>query len=348
MGYVVQLADIVRDKPTLLQILVNNRETDYPYHKRYDWIYLQNPYGKAIAWVIWDEKKGIPVGFTSAFPREMLVQGKKVMCWNCGDFSIEKPYRTLGIAVKLRKAAKLAIEAGEMPFLYAHPNNRMVHVHLRVGHQKIAHMKRYALPIRLSKYLPQNAIAKGIGGIIDPILSSMARLKFRKMGDYEILSRKDMNFSSSHTSLCHALNDIFPVIGLRDEVYLNWKFREHPILDFYLFNYYEAGKLVGYIIYSVQKQSANLAEVLALPDDGMWENMVSTFIWAMLKQAPEVKSISVVTQEFNPVVPVLEKMGFRFRDDATSSVIAYTGDSHLRPFVLDGKKWFMTVGDRDS
>ena len=137
MPYVVKEADLIQEKQRMLSLLTGNRERQgFDYDKRYDWLYLDNPSGKATAWIIWDEKSGDPAGFTAVFPRQILVNGNELTCWNCGDFSIEKAHRALGVAVQLRKEAKHNVDSGKIPFLYAHPNNKMVHIHMRARHKK--------------------------------------------------------------------------------------------------------------------------------------------------------------------------------------------------------------------
>ena len=43
-------------------------------------------------------------------------------------------YRAGGAAIALRRAARTAVDQGVRPFLYAHPNERMLQIHIRVGH----------------------------------------------------------------------------------------------------------------------------------------------------------------------------------------------------------------------
>ncbi|RMG67763.1 MAG: hypothetical protein D6715_03990 [Calditrichaeota bacterium] len=348
MSYTVTCADLNRDRAILLDILTQNREKDYPYERRYDWIYLDNPWGKAVAWLIWDDKKQRPVGITAAFPRKILVQGRELTCWNCGDFSIEKPYRTLGIAIKLRKAAREAVDRGEVPCLYAHPNNRMVHVHLKVGHRQIARMKRYALPLRPSKLVSGKSWRGVVSTLVDPPVATLLRLKFRRAGDFELHPPEQFSFSPDHTNLCWELSEHFPVVGLRDENYLTWKYIRHPVHRFYLFNYYQKDRLAGYIVFRLEDGTAAVSEAVTGPEKEAWKQMLSTFLWALLARFPAAKGVSVVTQEFNPLVETMLALGFKFRDDSTSAVIAHTADPDLQPLVLEGKNWFMTVGDRDS
>ncbi|RMF57187.1 MAG: hypothetical protein D6748_11700 [Calditrichaeota bacterium] len=347
MGYFVREADIHQEKDVLLNLLTANRDRkNYPYEKRYDWLYLNNPYGEAIAWIIEDDKNHTPVGFTAVYPRMMLVNNQEMLVWNCGDFSIDRRFRTLGIALKLRKAAKNCVEKGEVPFLYAHPNDRMVHIHLKAGHQKIALMKRYALLINIAKVLRDKPFGAGISKIINPVLKGGLRFKNRKLGEFEIQRAKDAIFDHRYREICEELSKKYAIIGLRDETYLKWKFSDHPVFNYSVFNYYQQNKLKGYIIYTIEGDTVYLIEIVATQE--FQKALLSTFIHTILTEYPEVYSVSTIQQEFNPVIPTLHEIGFRFRDDATSSVIAYTANPQLADFVFDGKQWFMNVGDRDA
>ena len=79
---------------------------------RFDWLYLRNPDGPAIVWLLRESENGAAVGFTAALPRRMSVQGRERICWIGSDFSVLPKYRTLGLAVKLRRAAKEGSGAG--------------------------------------------------------------------------------------------------------------------------------------------------------------------------------------------------------------------------------------------
>jgi GNAT superfamily N-acetyltransferase len=349
LGFIVKEADIDTEKEVLLRILEESRNTEnYSYDIRYDWLYKFNPFGKATAWIIWDEEKGIPAGFTAVYPRKMLVNGREYLCWNCGDFSVDKRYRSLGVAVKLRKEAKRYVDEGTIPFLYAHPNDRMVHVHLRAKHKKIGHMHRYAFPIRISNYLGSNSVGKLSGAIMDPLVQNLIRFAYRRTGDFENLDVQSVKFNESHSELCQEISRQLTIIGLRDETYLNWKYKNHPIVKYSLFNYYESNKLAGYIIYRVKDNVIYMFEIVSRTNVKMQENLLSTFINFCVTNCKNIKVISAVVFEFHPIVSVLNRERFKYRNDATSSVIAYCAEPKLKDFVEDGKNWYMTVGDRDS
>jgi hypothetical protein len=349
MAYIVKDADVHNDKKLLLDILLENREKkSFPYDQRYDWLYLKNPFGEATAWVIWDDENGTPAGFTAVYPRKMLVHGNEYLCWNCGDFSITKKYRTLGVAVKLRKKAKQYVDRGDIPFLYAHPNNQMVHVHIRVGHRKIAQMKRFALPIRFSKYVANNTLGKVSGTLIDPLVAKALKTKYRKSGDYICVDKSMMNFNGEYLNLCYSINKKLPVIGLRSQDYLNWKYRDHPVFEFRLFNFFQESRFSGFIIFKKDGDTIYMSEVVCPLNDSNSRKLIKTFVHFILNEMQDVSSISTVQQEHNPIIPSLVELGFKYRDDSTSDVIAYGRDIKLKDVIHDGRNWFMNVGDRDS
>lgn len=348
-SFVVKEASLSDEKDRMLKILTGNRERKgYDYSKRYDWLYVNNPYGPATAWVIWNENENVPAGFTAVFPRKMLVKGKEYLAWNCGDFSIEKRFRALGVAVKLRKEAKRHVDEGNVPFLYAHPNDKMVHIHMRARHKKIAHMKRFALPIRISRYLDGKPLGSVAGAVLDPVISTGLRFKFRKVGEFDHKIKPEMAFDDSYREVCEELAASVPVVGLRDKEYLTWKFKQHPNYSYELFNYYENGKLTGYVIFGNFNGTANIPEFVCRNDRQTQQNMLSTFLHFLIKHKKNVSGVSMIVQEFNTILPVLEENGFKYRDDATSSVIAYSAHPELKSIVEDGKNWFMNVGDRDA
>lgn len=354
MAYTVKEADVVKDKQIMLRILQNNRSREnYDYEKRYDWIYLNNPLGKARAWIIWKDKTNEAVGFTGVFPRAVYVEGKKYIGWNCGDFSIEKKFRSLGIALRLRKAAKNAVDANEVPFLYAHPNARMEVIHLKSGHFKTAHMKRYALPVRvdavLARFLPFHWLVRLFAIPLNVLLSY--RYRFRIFHGISAGNFSAVRVNENHEKLFAAMSRQFTVIGSRDAAYLNWKFRDNPNYTFRQMDLFYKGVLVGSVFYSKREKVIQVSDVLIDDFHRFSDQLLGYFVKRVRRLNPEVVTVSFILQEFNPFVEVLKKTGFKYRDDATSATVAYANKENnpqLAERILNGKNWFMTVGDRDA
>ena len=88
-------ADIENDKDIIIKILDQNREYRVD-EKRYNWLYLNNPFGRAKSWMAVDEVSNHVIGAAAALPRLVWVEGKKVHSHVLSDFSINREYRSLG------------------------------------------------------------------------------------------------------------------------------------------------------------------------------------------------------------------------------------------------------------
>ncbi len=355
MGYIVKEADLFNEREIMINILKNNRTYDhFSYEKRFDWIYINNPFGKAKAWIIWDDKKNIPVGFTGVFPRQIYIDGKEYTCWNCGDFSIEKNYRVLGIALQLRKAAKECVDNGIIPFLYAHPNERMEVVHLKAGHKKIAKMLRFALPIRANRKIKNVVKNNFLTWLLSKPFNFILSLKYR-FSTFLGLSGQLLDkivITQEHEEIFRKMTEQFNIIGDRSKKYLDWKFGANPNAQYRQFDLFYKSGLIGTVFFILKNDTVFIIDILIDDFDRFAGQLFRMFINEVRKSFNRtVVSFSFILQEYNPFIPVLKKLGFRFRDDATSAVISYSNaeqEPSITDKILNGQNWFMTVGDRDA
>lgn len=352
MPYIVKEADVLKDREIMLNILKSNRSgSDSFYEKRYDWTYLNNPDGKAIPWIIWEEKKSIPVGFTAVFPRRMLIDGKETIGWNCGDFSIETKYRSLGIAMQLRKEAKKEVDNGRVSFLYAHPNDRMKVVHLKAGHHQLGFMHRFALPLRMNSYfrdkINNEVVANAVALPANQLLKFNLALRKRNT-KLEAIFYNTPEFYDRHEELFEKLAKTYRVIGLRDKTYLTWKYVTHPNFEYMLMEFFSGEELVGYIIFSMNDVVVKIVDYIVFPET-LLQDILILFLQKIRTIFTEIASVSVVTFDSNPLVKIMKQLKFQYRDDATSAVIIYANpDSKINDIVTRKENWFLGLGDRDA
>ena len=108
----VQGADLGNDKSRLLLALEEYLgDTEGP--KRFDWLYLENPYGLAKAWMLVQEGSEEVLGVAAIFPRPMRRGGKNTVGYVFGDFCLKPSWRSLGPGIQLQKACMLSACAGE-------------------------------------------------------------------------------------------------------------------------------------------------------------------------------------------------------------------------------------------
>ncbi|MFH1898223.1 MAG: hypothetical protein ABH886_08320 [Candidatus Desantisbacteria bacterium] len=347
MGILIKRVDLDKDKGILISLLNENRRvaTD---ERRYEWLYRQNPYGEAIGWVAFDEKNDEPVGFTVITPRLVRVKGKDVICWNCGDFSIHKKYRTLGVAVKLRKMARDGVDAGVVPFLYAHPNDRMLVVHQRVGHPVIGQMVRYAKVIRLNKkmqdMLKYKVIADALSGLGNPLLKLMGKEQWYCRG-YSLDFGVNIEYTEEFDALFNQVSKQYAVCVVRNAKYLNWRYSASPLYKMTTMMLRKNGNLCGYLIYYHEELDVVHIKDVLYENDAVARHLMGVLISKLREQG--VCTISVGLLSSNPFIEILMFFGFSQRLEV-SSVIVYPNSSfEYADMVKDAQNWFMMVGDRD-
>jgi hypothetical protein len=305
---------------------------------RFRWLYQQNPDGPAVSWLALDDESGEVVGTTAACPRRVRIgeMGRDVMAWNCCDFSIRARYRTMGVALKLRQAARAGVDAGQSRFLYAHPNDRMLAVHLRVGHRPLGKMIRHAKPLRT---------ASGLRPI-----DQAASIAFRVVGaglwrrSTEEIELVDAWPASALDALFEDASQRLGTAIVRDSRYLDWRFRQNPLERGEMIVARRGGRLVGYLIVAEKRKVGIVKDWLAV--DGNATDALFNGLVAEMRRR-DAPSISVTALESHPDLARLRSLGFLRRPDSTTAVVYANPESAESKMVTNPSNWYMTLGDRD-
>jgi hypothetical protein len=337
VGILVREADFERELDELMRVFDTSFNVESS-TERFRWLYRNNPDGPAIAWVVIDDTSGQVIGCTAVFPRRVRIAGSNqiTVAWNCGDFAILKRYRTLGAAVKLRRAAKDAIDAGQVPFLYAHPNDRMLAVHMRAGHFVLGRMIRYACPLRLTTR----------SNIVNRLSGSMLRLwnrqRLRPSLDVELVAAD--NLPADFDSIDEASAGRLGTGLVRDRQYIDWRFGRNPLYSSEVLVARDRGGACGFLVFTI-KDGIGLVKDWLANTEAARQTLFAALLHELAKRG--AVSASVVALESHPDFPALRRMGFVLRPEQ-SSVVTYAAPSNpVRASLLDPRHWYMTVGDRD-
>ncbi len=316
---------------------------------RFDWLYARNPQGNALVWVARDNTFGNVVGFTAALPRQVVVEGDVRNCWIGADFSVLPSHRTLGLALKLRRAARQAIDDGRADFLYAHPNDRMAVIHARVGHRPIGTMIRLAKPLRIGPFIAERISSPRVGaiagGILDPI---------RRWTDVTVWRRGRFTVRPADVATVdERFDDLFRrsvagfsgVVGVRDSRYLRWRYADNPLYRTEMLVAEDKDQLAGYLLFVREGDEVHVKDIFPMHEPEVVQALVAALTQAGYRAG--WRSISMTMLETNPLRPVLQALGFRQRGE-TSQMFGYCPED--RPWsaaVYDKDAWWLTVGDRD-
>lgn len=335
MSLIVRQVDLATEMLLLVDVFNRGFNLTSP-SERFEWLYCRNPDGPSTAWFVTDDRNGEVAGCTAVFPRRIHVRGqqKPTVAWNCGDFCIMPRYRAGGAAIKLRQAAKDGVDAGASPFLYAHPNDRMLQIHLRVGHQPLGRMIRMARPTRLPGDRP---------------LSRIGTLALRAARPERLLLRDTCQILGGPLPV--ELDDLFDRMRLslgtalvRDVRYLTWRFIECPIADYRFVVSRRGSRVTGYLAYAVSKGQLHIKDWL-----GADRRAVRSLFTAAVDRAcvVDASSASATLLETHPDRQLIRSLGFAVRPETSTSITYASEQLPWRRDVMSPEAWYMTVGDRD-
>jgi len=298
-------------------------------------------------WAIRKVETGEMAGFTVALPRRVLVDGTPRVCWNGADFSIQKKFRALGVAIKLRRAAKEGVDAGQVDFLYAHPNAKMQLIHEKVGHSPVGTMARYAKPLRTAEHWMRRLKGPWLPTLAAKATDTVLRLKspeWRHRSTFATRLVESPAFDDRFDRLFERASTTRRVVGVRDSRYLDWRYARNPLYPTHAILAEDGSELAGYLLFTHGDAMVHVKDVF-VAEDRAARDLIAALIG--LSRKTRSASVSVGVLEGHPLEAALADFGFARRPDGSQMFGYAPAASPLREVILNRKSWMLSVGDRD-
>lgn len=350
-AYDVVELDPRRDLSRLEDLLGSTRDEPLP-RGRLPWLYLDNPDGTARIWGVVHRPTDRLAGFTAAIPRRIAVRGEVCRGWIGADFSMLPAHRSLGPALKLRRAAKDAIAAGEADLLYSHPNPRMESIHARVGHHRLGTLQRHALLIDPTHLLGEwkgsaAAVARLAGKGARAMLSTgrwLLRLRSGSARSYAVRGEQDATrLGGEYDALALRLQQKVAVAGVRDSAYLAWRWGANPYLSTRILGARLEGELHGFAVMSTDQDHAVVRDLYYDPSTAA--GLALLFEVERLARRDGHRSVSATFLPGSPLSFAFDHAGYRLRE--TDGAVFVWSRPDLVPVTQQSSAWWMTLADRD-
>ncbi len=345
MDLEVHTADLELDRSVLIgfieQYLPNGTAA-----KRFDWLYLGNPEGKALSWLLVEANTGDAVGMSSAFPRRFLSSRGEEWGWVLGDFCVSRAHRSLGPALRLQRACQERIAEGRSNFWYDFPSREMMAIHKRLGVKRIERLVRFAKPLRLDRkvqsYVGNNTVGNALGWAANRALALAHKPSSKRLCTATISVLQE-RFGEEFTALSQAVGSCNGVCILRSAEYLNWRYVENPLHLHETLTATVDGRLVAYAIFRTEKTCIVVVDLFGLNEERAIEALVDAMI--SLARDRKVETISVPMLAESSWMKIMARCGFVERDSNT--VVIFGGSSEKPDPPIVGDLWFLMSGDRD-
>ncbi|MFQ5736280.1 MAG: GNAT family N-acetyltransferase [Thermodesulfobacteriota bacterium] len=344
--YIIEKADLVRQKGEILALLQRNLEGISD--ARFDWNYLKAP---AICWVARLGSTGEIVGSCAIFLRDITVNGTPAKAGIAGDFAVDKKHRTFGPAIAMQKSLLASLGDEGVDIVYSIPNESSGPLLARLGYREIGKYHRYVKLLKAEYRENRNILPsafKGIAsGIADLTLKTISKeFRYRRPGAVAVETPE--SFDARFDELSAAAGERPGIVGARGSSFLNWRYNESDYRDYRVFAVTgEAGALLGYIVYYKDENVAYVADMLCDPDrSDAVKVLFSEFCIRM--RGDSVGSVSIRFLGPSSIEAKLKGVNF-FEDKRNETrVYVYCPPSQARgALFLDSENWYILEGDND-
>ena len=342
----VRQACLNSDRHTIIEFL-RRHLTPLSDDARFEWLYLNNPHGRASAWVAMQPDQAMPVGIAAAFPRRILVRERQVLGWVLGDFCISDEHRSLGPALQLQRACLAGIDSGAIAFCYDFPSTGMMAVYRRLRITEEGTMVRLAKPLRVDRkvreFVKVPVLDQGLifGGnlllqLTEGIFSPPHDLRF---------SLQQSPCGDEFTTLATQVAGQWGIHIERSAAYLNWRFLSNSRARHEVLTVRRQDRLVGYAVFTHTGDNGTLIDLFGQTDPKILGGLVKALLRLLRDRG--VVTVSAPLYSAHPLMSMLLALGFKERESIP--VVIYRSP-HLRNQAsgTNERTWYLTSGDRDS
>jgi GNAT acetyltransferase-like protein len=308
---------------------------------RFRWLYQENPFGPARAWIACG-KNGDAAGMAAVFPRQMYCDGVAVSGCVLGDFCTSTKYRSLGPALQLQRACLACARSGEFALAYDFPSATMVGIYERLGIRPAGKSVRWVKVLRVDNkielILPIRTVSRPVAAILNGALA---------LRDHKMSGPPGVNFhleealcTSEYSELAERVGSSLGICTVRSAEYLNWRYRQHPYLNYEFFTVRRGKELLAYCTFTVAGGNATIAELFGnMNDDDLVSGLLQEL--AVLLRTRGVATLSVPLLGDDPRNRLLSKLGFWAREAVP--VMGFGRES-----TIPSSRMFLMHGDRES
>jgi hypothetical protein len=309
--------------------------------RRFRWLYRENPFGPARAWLAFDGDQEMPIGMAALFPRLGYVGGTEAMGCVLGDFCVSESHRSLGPAIMLQRACLSLIELGQFAFCYDFPSTTMVSVYKYLGLQPTHTSVRMAKLLRTGDKVRQIVPGRLLSGVVSKAADFAIALRDGQPSDPRGVEYRleEQPCSAEYSRLAERVGSSLGNCTVRGPEYLNWRFREHPSQKYEFLAGYRNGELEAYCVFTLAEDRAEIVDLFGGADHKITTGLLRRLVKLLRSRGAAVVSTSVLASD--PRMLLLRNLGFRSRE----SMPVIGCGAKLSNF---GPRLLLMHGDRES
>lgn len=295
------------------------RECGYRHTQRFwQWINQEYPDGQTI--FRYAELNGKIIAHYSVLPRRVCIGGKEILAGLGIHMASHPDYRSTWVLVNLVKQVLKVCKAAGMLFIYGFPNENSWLISQRLlGWKAVTDIP--ALEVSLSNL----ASILNVTSQTDPT---------------------PLQFRDEHSALLESCLLPGLIAPHKSAAYLNWRYTNHPRVNYCLLEEHRKGKLVGFLVLKLYKKEGTLyGHILewgvTRKDTDLLGVLLASAVRFFLKNRVAIVSCWMTSE--HPFYSMLTELGFY-----PKGFITHFGYRSISEVDSSNRSWFITMGDSDA
>jgi GNAT superfamily N-acetyltransferase len=235
---------------SLREVVFGEEERDKLDPRFWRWEFIENPDGRALIYIVEDQNRII--GHFADIPRWFSVGEEAVLGTLSLDLMVHPDYRRKGIFEAMGKYGAQRVKQENGLFQFAFPiRAETIHGFKKIGWRGIVKLPVLVFPLRFSgiinRYLRFQPISVFVGGVVRFFYFLLYGLKRRKRR-IEVEIEKVDSLDNLFTGFWQKASNLYPILGIRDQNYLKWRYFRHPTRNYLIYRAKTNGEMRGYIV----------------------------------------------------------------------------------------------------
>lgn len=315
----------------------------------FEWRFLKRP-GSIRPLFLWAETaSGEKIGSLSLVPHDYVVNGAPLRLGILGDISVSGQWRGKGVAGRMFDYLAAANVTGDLKTCIVLPNHEAARPLEKTGWKKVTRLERYVKVLRsedsLGRLLGKDTLAKALS----PALNAAFKLSYGEVfvgpgSGYK--GAVTNTFDGRFDGLWEALDKENVILGMRNREYLTWRYSMHPATKYDVFALTFRDELCGYMVFNINCNNCYVVDMLCLDGKRHSGHLLYHFI-DFIRKNGRYGSIVLRANKSDFLTLPLRRFGFMRRSDAQDFMVNFYNEPKDSDFLLDGRKWYLTSGDKD-
>lgn len=338
------------DRDPYLNFL-GHRITYVPVSSHYQWLYQENPHGKAITWLAIHRKSDEIIGCTSIFPRRIWFRGQIILGCVGGDTFVDPNFRRRGIAKQLHQISISEMRETGIKFHYGFPNSANLGAFLKSGGCHPGNFREMRLLLRSQRIVAKLKLGETLSSRLtrfaDIFISLYINFKLRGSTHDDGNLKKISRFSTSFDKLVEEVIPSYNVCCVRDSEYLTWRYFGNPLKAHTILSYEEEGSLHGFAAIEFCGDRCIIFDFFVRNE----QEIVRNFLCNLIRYA--------ITKNSNSIISTINPEGLYYRHFLTCGFKSGSHSTELPLMVLTANEdedieymrnignWYLTHGDYD-